>query len=151
MQASNPHFSVRHEGAINLEVKVLSEQLSIQFGSYPGGVCGQLQVLKPRGQSSTKGGDATVWAATRVNPEQASKVQSRTPTRLRYGEGRGVSGKRSTRAPLTVLRGSGSGTYGELIGQRGRPVFGGGSRPPTSHKDKAGAGVGEAHSTEEAG
>ena len=118
----SPHISVRHDGAVNQEVKVLSEQLSIQFGSYPGGGRGQLRQSKPWGQSSALGGVATVWAATRVNPEQASKVKSRMLTRLRYGEGRWVVGKRSIKAPAAILRGSGSGTYGRLIGQRGRPT-----------------------------
>ena len=142
---------MRHEGAISLEVRVLSEQLLIRFGSYPGGAFGRLEVSKSRGQSSTQGGDATVQAATRVNAEQASKVKIGAPIRLRYGEGRCASGKRSTRAPLAVLRGSGNGMYGELIGQRGRPVAGEGLRPSTEPRVSAGAGVGEAHSTEEAG
>jgi hypothetical protein len=34
------------------------------------------------------GGRAIRQAITRVKPEQASKVKVRTPTRLRYGEGR---------------------------------------------------------------
>jgi hypothetical protein len=34
------------------------------------------------------GGRATLQAVTRVKPEQASKVKSWTPTRLRNGEGR---------------------------------------------------------------
>ena len=36
---------------------------------------------------ATLGGRATLQAVTRVKPEQASKVQSWTPTRLKHGEG----------------------------------------------------------------
>jgi|GEM_PF-2686404 len=43
---SNRDLSVRHEGAINQGVKVSSEQLSIQFGSYPSG--GRRQRLRRR-------------------------------------------------------------------------------------------------------
>jgi hypothetical protein len=44
-------------------------------------------------------------AATRVNPEQASKVKVWTPTRFSDGEGRGAAGKQPTRAPVAVHRG----------------------------------------------
>jgi hypothetical protein len=33
------------------------------------------------------GGQAKLWAVTKVNPEQASKDQSRVPTHRFYGEG----------------------------------------------------------------
>lgn len=38
---SSLHFSVRHDGATNQEGKVLREQLSIRFSSYPGVERGQ--------------------------------------------------------------------------------------------------------------
>jgi hypothetical protein len=51
-----------------------------------------------------------------VKPEQASKVKSWTPTRLRFGEGpRGV-GKQPTDAPALVHRGNGHGMLERWIG-----------------------------------
>jgi hypothetical protein len=61
-------------------------------------------------------------AITRVNPEQASKVKSWTPTRPNIGEGRCSTGKSPTRAPVVVHRGMGNGTHGRFSGQRGKPT-----------------------------
>jgi hypothetical protein len=61
-------------------------------------------------------------AITRVNPEQASKVQSWTPTRLHIGEGRRAMGQPPTDAPIVVHRGMGNGTHGRFSGQRGKPL-----------------------------
>ena len=61
-------------------------------------------------------------AITRVNPEQASKVKSWTPTRPNIGEGRRARGKRPTNAPVVVHRGMGNGTHGRFSGQRGKPT-----------------------------
>jgi hypothetical protein len=44
-----------------------------------------------------------------VKPEQASKVKMRTPTRLRFGEGR-ANGEAIDRSTRSVRRGSGHGT-----------------------------------------
>jgi hypothetical protein len=55
------------------------------------------------------GGRAIQQAVTHVKPEQASKVKSWTPTRLRDGEGPGGAGKQPTDAPVLVHRGSGHG------------------------------------------
>lgn len=60
-------------------------------------------------------------AITRVNPEQASKVKSWTPTRPNIGEGRCAMGKQPTQAPVVVHRGMGNGTHGRFSGQRGKP------------------------------
>ncbi len=48
-------------------------------------------MVKLQGQPPTLGGPATRRAATRVNPEQASKVMMWTPTRHSIGEGRCVT------------------------------------------------------------
>lgn len=52
-----------------------------------------------RGNRSASGGSASMQAITRVNSEQASKVQSLEPTGLRNREGRSAAGKQPTRAP----------------------------------------------------
>lgn len=88
----SPHISVRHEGADNQWMKVPPEQLTIWFGSHLDGDASNCVVEAP-GTMAVKGGLATSWAATRVNPEQAPKVQSWTPTHLRYGEGHSVRGR----------------------------------------------------------
>jgi len=62
-------------------------------------------------------------AATRVNPEQASKVKSRTPTRLRYGEGRWMRVEEPSDAVRIVRRGSGSGMHARSNAQRGRSAL----------------------------
>ena len=72
---------VRREGGAFLQVKVLSRQLAVQPRSYGRAAFGVTGVVKPPGQLSSKGGLASSRAVTRVNPEQASKVQLRVPTR----------------------------------------------------------------------
>jgi hypothetical protein len=55
-----------------------------------------------------------------VNPEQASKVKSWTPTRPNIGEGRCAMRKQPTHALVVVHRGMGNGTHGRFSGQRGK-------------------------------
>lgn len=90
-------------------------------------------------------------AVTRVKLEQASKVKMWMPTRLRNGEGRAGREEinkhlfRSTGVVSTACREGG-------LGQWGRLGVGGGSRlrtPP--ERAAASLGVGEGHTTEEAG
>ena len=82
----SPEKSVRHEGAGNQWMRVPPEQWTVQLGSHPGGERSDPAVEAP-GTMAASGGLAKPRAVTRVNPEQASKVQSRTPTRLIFGEG----------------------------------------------------------------
>ena len=112
---------MRHEGAYVQQMKVLPVELTVHHGSYPDMLDGQLSGVKLRRQKAASGGPANSQAATRVNPEQASKVKSRTPTRRSYGEGRSVSGKRPSIAPGAVRRGMRSGMRGRTFAQRGRP------------------------------
>src|SRR5713101_2574007 len=89
-------------------MRVLLEQLSVQFDSYPWGWWGNPPVLS----DGDKGPRVVVSEQTRglqraVNPEQASKVRLCPPTRHQRGEGRSVSGKQPTRAP-----GTGAGVMG---------------------------------------
>ena len=99
-------------------------------------------------------------AVTRVKLEQASKVKSWMPTRLRNGEG--CTDREETRAGTrnsatnehlirftgvvsTACREGGPGQWGRLGSGRG-------SRPRTSPERAAAIlGVGEDHTTEEAG
>ncbi len=61
-------------------MEVLPEQFSDRLGSYLGGASRQRDVSKPQGQGPALGGSASMQAATRVNPEQASKGRRWTPT-----------------------------------------------------------------------
>jgi hypothetical protein len=110
-------------------MEVLPVEEVVHHGSHPGGRCGQPHGSKPRGQQAVEDGPANPQAATRVNPEQASKVKSWTPTRLNNGEGRRVPGKKPLIAPGAVHRGSGSGMWGRAQTQRGRPVGARGRSP----------------------
>ena len=95
-------------------------------------------------------GGRAIWrAVTRVKPEQASKVKMWMPTRLKNGEGR-VSGEAIDTSTCSIHRGSGHGMWKGDPGNRGRPVAGEG-RVPDVAKGGGPAGVGEGHSTEEAG
>jgi hypothetical protein len=102
-------------------MKVLSVEEVVHHGSHPGGGGGQPLWSKPRGQQAVLDGPANPQAATRVNPEQASKVKLWTPTRLNNGEGRRAPGKQPLIAPGAVHRGNGSGMWGRVDAQRGRP------------------------------
>ena len=109
-------------------MKVSPEELSVRLGSYPGGAAGRPAAAKPRRQSTRKACEQTRRPQREVNPEQASKVEMRTPTRLPFGEGRRAADKKPTRASVAVRRGNGSGMWGRFRVQRGRsaPVRGGG-------------------------
>ena len=99
-------------------------------------------------------------AVTRVKLEQASKVKMWTPIRLRNGEGctdreATRAGTRNSATNKHLIRSIGvvstACREGDL-GQWGRLGIGWGSRPPTSPaRVAASLGVGEGHTTEEAG
>ncbi|MBI5419425.1 MAG: hypothetical protein HZA60_04995 [Deltaproteobacteria bacterium] len=72
------------------------------------------------GQRPTVGGSASRRAATRVKPEQASKVTSRGPTGLNNREGRWSLGEHPTDEPGLPRRGKGRGTPAQHTGQHGR-------------------------------
>ena len=102
-------------------MEVPPKQLSVRFGSYPSGRCGQPRVPKPRGHRPTQGGSASIRAVTRVNPEQASKVMMRMPTRLSNGEGRRAKEKQPTRASFVIAGVMGVARVKGSCTQRGRP------------------------------
>jgi hypothetical protein len=99
-------------------------------------------------------------AVTRVKLEQASKVKSWMPTRLRNGEGHTDreetgAGRRHWATNEHLIRSTGvmstACREGDL-GQWGRLGAGGGSRLRTSlERAAASLGVGEGHTTDEAG
>ena len=111
-------------------MKVPHGQLSVQFDSYPWGGWGNPPVLS----DGDKGPRVVVTEQTRglqraVNPEQASKVLMRSPTRHPRGEGRCVPAQQPTAAA-----GTGAGVMGAVReegspGNVGSPEWGAGSRP----------------------
>jgi hypothetical protein len=102
-------------------MQVLPVEEVVHHGSHPDGSGWRRPGPKLRGQKAVPDGPANPQAATRVNPEQASKVKLRTPTRLNNGEGRRAPGKQPPIAPGAVRRGNGSGMRGRVHVQRGRP------------------------------
>ena len=133
-------------------MRVLLEQLSVQFDSYPWGGWGDSSVLS----DGDKGPRVVVSEQTRgpqraVSPKQASKLLMRPPTWPLRGEGRCVSGKQPTSAP-----GTGAGVVGAAreegsLGNVGDPVWEAGSRLATALRVLVPPGVGEAHGTDETG
>jgi hypothetical protein len=125
-------------------MRVLPVEVVVHHGSYSGSLARQLTGLKPRGQQAVKDGPANPQAATRVNPEQASKVKLWTPTRLNNGEGRSAPGKKPLTAPGAVHRGNGSGMWGRARAQRGRPGRARGRSPqrvPGARSDRDSEGL----------
>ena len=139
---------VRHERRV-MSMDESSIRISVgRFGSWRAVRSGDW----PDRSLATKaalGGRANRRAVTQVNPEHASKVEWWTPTRAEDGEGR-TGGEATDASTRPVHRGKGDGTPGRHHGQRGRPAWGAvlTATPPWA---AARAGVGEGHSTVEAG
>jgi hypothetical protein len=100
------------EGTENQWVQVPPEHVSVQLGSYPGGESGQPPLLKPRRHKVHKVRRASLWAVTRVNPEQASKVRDVDADSALTGGRPPRGGEAPTHAAATVHRGRGNGTWG---------------------------------------
>jgi hypothetical protein len=93
----------------------------VHLGSYPGGVEGDRNV-EALGKGAHEGGSASMRAATRVKPEQASKSLMRAPSRPDNGEGRRDRSEEPTREDRSALRGIGRSTHADGGGQHGRPA-----------------------------
>jgi hypothetical protein len=140
------------KGAENQWMQVPHEQLSVQFDSYPWGGWGNPPVLS----DGDKGPRVVVSEQTRglqraVNPEQASKVRMRSPTRHQRGEGRCVLAKQPTDAVGTGAGVMGAAREEGSAGNVGDPEGEAGSRLATALRVLVPPGVGEAHGTEETG
>jgi hypothetical protein len=119
---------VRREGGAFLQVRVLPRQLTVRPRSYGRAAHGQPGVVKPPGQPSSKGGPASPWAATRVNPEQASKANRES--RPAHSTGKAVvSGTGKPSRFRASRRGSGGGTRRQNASQHGRPTEARGTSP----------------------
>ena len=100
-------------------VKVQPEELSVCLGSYLGGGMGDCSVEAPGTEVHRDGGSASVRAATRVKPEQASKGVMRGSSRPDNGEDQWCAFER-TEASAHPRRGIGRSTYTGYTTQRER-------------------------------
>ena len=116
----NTDFHERHdEGTLRHLVQVQSEELSVCLGSYLGGVEGDRGVGVPGTEAHEVGGSASMRAATRVKPEQASKELMRVSSRHENGEDHRRPSL-ETEAGGRTRRGIGRGTHASLKVQRER-------------------------------
>ena len=140
------------QGQSTQPVKVRSKEVSVHLGSYPGD--GRVtRPAKPRGQRPAfQGGSASVRAATRVKPEQASKGVMRAPSLLIEDEGRRGRPDAPTCDGRPARRGSRRSTYAyAMTGNTGDLFEPRPARARTLHQEAGSAGVAGAHTTHEAG
>jgi hypothetical protein len=131
---------VRHEVMSMQLVKVQRGELSVHPGSYLGGGKGD-RAVEASGKGAHEGGNASVRAATRVKPEQASKGSTGAPNLRPDGEGRRDRLEEPTEEDLSALRGIGRSTHTSIDVERGRPDAG----PQGNQLD----GVGQGQESEE--
>jgi hypothetical protein len=120
--------SVPCKGKSTQPVQVRPKEVSVHLGSYPGDGEGDPTIEAPGTEARRQGGSASVRAATRVKPEQASKGVMRAPSLLTEDEGRGGRPDAPTCDSRPARRGMGRSTYahawicntGDLFGLRGR-------------------------------
>jgi hypothetical protein len=109
------------KGQSTQPVQVRPQDVSVHLGSAPGGGKGDRPV-EALGKEARLGGSASVRAATRVKPEQASKGLMRAPSPLSKDEGRCGRLDAPTDEGRLARRGSGRSTYVRGDWQHGRPV-----------------------------
>jgi hypothetical protein len=109
------------KGQFTQPVQVRPQDVSVHLGSDPGDGEGDQAVEAP-GTPARIGGSASVRAATRVKPEQASKGLMRAPSPLSMDEGRCGRRDAPTDERRLARRGSGRSTYARKGWQHGKPV-----------------------------
>jgi hypothetical protein len=102
-------------------VQVPPEELSVRLGSYPDGGEGD-RAVEASGTEVRFWRAASMRAATRVKPEQASKGRMRAPSHPFLGEGRRGGVEQPTEEIPSARRGNGRGTYVSIGMQHGRPA-----------------------------
>jgi hypothetical protein len=116
------HFGERAvKGQFTQPVQVRPQEVLVHLSSDPGGGEGD-RAVGASGTSARDGGSASVRAATRVKPEQASKGLMRAPSPLSMDEGRCGRLDAPTDEGRLARRGSGRSTYARGDWQHGRPV-----------------------------
>ena len=96
-------------------VQVRPEEVSVRLGSYPGDGEGDQTIEAPGTEARRQGGSASVRAATRVKPEQASKGVTRAPSLLTEDEGRRGRPDAPTCDGRPARRGMGRSTYAHAM------------------------------------
>ena len=99
------------KGESTQPVKVRPKEVSVGLGSYPGDGEGDRPIEAPGTEARRQGGSASVRAATRVKPEQASKGVMRAPSLLIEDEGRRGRPDAPTCDGCPARRGMGRSTY----------------------------------------
>jgi len=113
-------------------MRVLPEQLSVQFGSYPDGGRGN-PARRSSGDNGLRLADpANLRAATCSESRAGSESTVVTPTRHLCGEGRSITQKQPIRARVMVTGVVGAARREGFSTQRGRPGCGAGLRPATA-------------------
>ncbi len=109
------------KGQFTQPVRVRPQDVSVHLSSDPGDGEGD-RAVEASGTPARVGGSASVRAATRVKPEQASKGLMRAPSPLSMDEGRCGRLDAPTDEGRPARRGSGRSTYAGGDWQHGRPV-----------------------------
>jgi hypothetical protein len=109
------------KGQSTQPVQVRPQDVSVHLGSASGGGEGD-QPVEALGREARVSGSASVRAATRVKPEQASKGLMRAPSPFSKDEGRCGRPDAPTDEGRPARRGSGRSTYARGDWQHGRPV-----------------------------
>ena len=121
---SSSTLRVSCKGKSAQPVQVRPKEVLVHLGSYPGD--GRATTpSKLRGQRPAfQGGSASVRAATRVKPEQASKGVTRAPSLLTEDEGRRGRPDAPTYDGRPARRGMGRSTYVHAMTCNTRDLFG---------------------------
>ena len=120
------------KGAENQWMRVPLGQLSERSGSYPDDGWGN-STRRSSGDKGPPWADrANLRAATRSESQAGSESTVVTPTRPLRGEGRCITGKKPTRAPVMVTGVVGAARREGSSTQRGRPDEMRGSQPVTA-------------------
>jgi hypothetical protein len=138
------------KGKSTQPVQVRPKEVSVRLGSYSGGGTGDQTIEAPRTEARQSDGSASVRAATRVKPEQASKRSPRAPSPPQKDEGRRGRSDAPTDEGRPARRGIGRSTYahaaicntGDLSGL---PLW------RRLRWEAGSTGVGRAHTTDDPG
>ena len=108
-------MSVPWKGKSTQPVQFRPKEVSVHLGSYPGDGEGDRTIEAPGTKARLQGGSASVRAATRVKPEQASKGVTRAPSLLIEDEGRRGRPDAPTYDGRPARRGMGRSTYAHAV------------------------------------
>jgi hypothetical protein len=134
------------KGKSTQPVQVRPKEVSVRLGSYSGGGTGDQTIEALRTKARQSDGSASVRAATRVKPEQASKRSRRAPSPPQKDEGRRGRSDAPAADGRTARRGIGRSTYAQAAvcntgDLSGLPAW------RRLHREAGSTGVGGVHMT----